>query len=423
MTQFRSAIAWTLAGNTIYAGCQWAMLMVVAKLASAESVGAFALAFAITAPVMMLSNLQPRAVQATDARDKFAFGHHFALRIVTIAGALLVCLSVGWFRVSRPLVGVVVLIAAAKAVESMSDIMYGLMQRRQDMRSIAISMIAKGSLSVAVLGIVLYATASLPLACLGLAGSWAVILGLYDLRVVRGLLESSHTAMRPIWNWPALLSLAALALPLGLVMGVLSVHANVPRYFIGFSLGVAEVGAFSAMASLGIVGATVCSALGQVASPGLANDYAAGNQRPFLLTVAKLLIAALAAGIMGIVAAATWGSWLLTTLFRAEYGRLQEVFVLLMFSAGLSYLASVLGYALTAARRFYCQLPIFAIALAVSAAVCAWLTPRIGLRGAAIGAVAGSLTQTLGAGWALLSTAGVGIRARQRGVMTGPAPC
>ena len=413
MTPLRAAIAWTLLGNTIYAACQWAMLVVVAKLASAESVGSFALAFAVTAPVMMLSNLQLRAVQATDARDQFAFGHYLALRIVTIAGAVLACVSIGWFSVSAPIVSVVLLIAAAKAVESMSDILYGLMQRRQEMRSIAVSMIAKGILSVAALGTVLYATASLPLACLALAGAWALVLGLYDLRVVRTLLTSSRTALRPIWSWPALRSLAAVALPLGLVMGVLSLQANVPRYLVGASLTVADVGAFSAMASLGLVGATVCNALGQVASPRLANDYADGNQRPFLLTVGKLLVAALAAGIAGIVVAATWGSWLLAALFRAEYGRLQEVFVILMFSAGLSYLASVLGYALTAARRFYCQLPIFASALAITVAVCAWLIPLMGLRGAAIGTVAGSLTQTLAAGWALYSTAGIGVGMRR----------
>ena len=31
MTPLRGAIAWTLAGNTIYAACQWGMLVVVAK--------------------------------------------------------------------------------------------------------------------------------------------------------------------------------------------------------------------------------------------------------------------------------------------------------------------------------------------------------------------------------------------------------
>src|SRR6185295_4930667 len=100
-------------------------------------------------------------------------------------------------------------------------------------------------------------------------------------------------------------------------------------------------------------------------------------------------------------AASTAGGWLLTKLFRPEYGRLQSVFVLLMISAALSYLASALGYALTAARQFRPQLAIFAAALLVTTAVCALLVPRMGLAGAAIGAATGSLTQTLGAAWAL----------------------
>src|SRR5262249_54015187 len=161
MTPLRTAVAWTVAGNTIYAGCQWAMLMVIAKLGSADAVGAFALAFAVTAPVMMFSSLQLRVVQATDAQAEFAFGHYLAVRLVTTGAALLVCACAGWFGAGRGSFGVVLLVALAKAAESLSDVLYGLMQRRQDMRSIAISMIAKGCLSLAVLGAVLFLTGSL----------------------------------------------------------------------------------------------------------------------------------------------------------------------------------------------------------------------------------------------------------------------
>ncbi len=407
MTPLRAAIAWTLAGNTIYAACQWGMLVVVAKLASADSVGSFALAFAITAPLMMLSNLQLRVVQATDARNQFAFGHYLALRLVTIGVALPACLWAGYVSGNRAVLAVVALISLAKAGESLSDILYGLMQRHRDMRSIAVSMIVKGAASLVALGSVLYFTGSLTLACLALACSWALVLGLYDLPVSRTLMSALQSPMKPIWNWAALGSLAAVSFPLGLVMGVLSLHANTPRYFIGASLTVSDVGAFSAMASLGVAGATICNALGQVASPRLANDYADKNQRAFLLNVTKLLGVAAALGIGGVTVAFTAGGWLLTKLFRPEYGRLQNVFVLLMISAGLSYLASAIGYALTAARQFRPQLPIFAAALLVTTAVCAVLVPRVGLPGAAIGAAAGSLTQTLGAAWALLSTVGV----------------
>ena len=57
---FRVKFPWTLLGNVIYAGCQWSMLVVLAKLGSSEMVGQFALGLAMNAPVFMFANLQPR---------------------------------------------------------------------------------------------------------------------------------------------------------------------------------------------------------------------------------------------------------------------------------------------------------------------------------------------------------------------------
>src|SRR5947209_14419504 len=78
----RANFSWTFIGNIVYAGCQWAMLVVLAKLGSPELVGRFALGFAVTAPVVMLTNLQLRGVQATDARQEHRFGEYLALRLV-----------------------------------------------------------------------------------------------------------------------------------------------------------------------------------------------------------------------------------------------------------------------------------------------------------------------------------------------------
>src|SRR4051812_45337492 len=81
---------WTLAGNLIYAGCQWGMLVIIAKLGSAELVGQFALGLAITAPVLMFSNLQMRGIQATDAKREYSFGDYLGLRLLTTLLALLI---------------------------------------------------------------------------------------------------------------------------------------------------------------------------------------------------------------------------------------------------------------------------------------------------------------------------------------------
>ena len=66
--------SWGVVGNLAYAGCQWGMLVVLAKLGSAEMLGQLALGFAITAPVFLLTSLSLRAVLVTDATVQIPAG-------------------------------------------------------------------------------------------------------------------------------------------------------------------------------------------------------------------------------------------------------------------------------------------------------------------------------------------------------------
>ena len=66
----RQNFKWNFVGNFVYGACQWGMLVVLAKLTSPEMVGRFALGLAITAPIVLLSQLQLHGVQETDARDE-----------------------------------------------------------------------------------------------------------------------------------------------------------------------------------------------------------------------------------------------------------------------------------------------------------------------------------------------------------------
>ena len=82
--------------NGIYAFCQWGMLVVFAKLGSPEIVGQFALASAIITPVIMITNMQLRGVQATDARKEYFLSDYMMVRILSATVAFLVILGPDW---------------------------------------------------------------------------------------------------------------------------------------------------------------------------------------------------------------------------------------------------------------------------------------------------------------------------------------
>jgi O-antigen/teichoic acid export membrane protein len=85
----------------------------------------------------------------------------------------------------------------------------------------------------------------------------------------------------------------------------------------------------------------------------------------------------------------------LTLLYRPEYAERGYLFLLLMVAAGIGYVASFLGYAMTAAQYFRVQLPLFAVATGISALTCLWLIPSQGTIGAAIAAIVSAIVQAI----------------------------
>ena len=399
--------SWNLVGNVVYAGCQWGILVVLAKLTSPEMVGLFALGLAVTAPIIMLSQLQLRGVQATDANDEYAFGHYLALRLLTTALALLIIIGVIWVGSYSPNTALVIFVVGlSKAFESISDVYYGLMQRHERMDRIAKARLIKGPLSLAALWLLVYVTGDVLWGVIGLAAVWLVILLIYDVRNAAVILRESRSLqgksfvdkeeMRPDFEPRRLAHLAWLALPLGLVMALISLNTNIPRYFIEHELGTAELGIFAALAYLMVAGNTLVSAMGQSVTPRLAKYYAAGDLDGYKHLLARMLGMGVLLSIAGVLVSVFAGHQLLSLLYRHEYALYNNILIWLMIVAGVSYITSFLGYGMTAARYFRVQLPLFMVVVAVTFGASLWLIPRFALTGAALAMGVGALAQLVG---------------------------
>ncbi|MBD6616770.1 oligosaccharide flippase family protein [Komarekiella sp. 'clone 1'] len=406
---------WTFAGNMIYAGCQWGMLVVLAKLGTPEMVGRFTLGLAVTAPIILFSNLNLRAVQATDAKQQYRFGDYLLLRLITIVLAVVVIVGltfVGGYRGETALV--ILVIGLAKGIESISDVFYGLLQQRERMDRIAKSMIFKGLLSLIALGGAVFITKSVAWGTVGLAFVWLFILIVYDIPISVKLigvnsLQACLTLVREFFKMPigrsprqidtkTLKELLWLTLPLGFVMMLISLQTNIPRYFIERFLGERELGIFAAIAYLQLVGITVVLALGQSATPRLAKYYASGDRSLFKNLLLKLIGVGVILGAVGVLLALVVGQEILTILYKPEYARYSSLFVGVMIAAGIGYIGSYLNFGITATRAFE-RFTIPYLLLTLLTVATSWLLiPNFGLVGAVwtlcIISIAGCLTST-----------------------------
>jgi O-antigen/teichoic acid export membrane protein len=372
----RSGFAWTLAGNGVYASGQWAILSLFAKLGSREMLGEYALAVAITSPVAMLSHLNLRAVLATEIPEKHPFGDYLAVRLAATALGLVAIGVLSGTGGSASMCVAILAAGIAQSAENVSDIYYGAMQRRERMDSIARSMMARAVVSAAALGAVLAATRSIVPAMMALAGARVAVLLIYDRPV------GSRGERLARSGLGAQLAIVRAAVPLGIVLMLVSLTTNLPRYAIERRMGTPALGVFAAAASFMTAGNTVINALGQSATPRLARYFARPSRVRFLRLTLQLAGLALALGAAGVVVAALAGAPILRILYRAEYAQHARLLTQVMAAAIPAYAAAILGYAITSARAFDAQLPLFPV-VAASCGIAAWLLiPRFGLAGA-----------------------------------------
>ncbi|MDQ2949137.1 MAG: oligosaccharide flippase family protein [Acidobacteriota bacterium] len=395
----RQNFAWTTAGNFVYAGCQWAIVWLFAKLGNPEMVGHYALGLAVTAPLLMLGQLNLRAVLATDVSREHAVRDYCGLRLSVTALSLLaiaaICYAAGY---PRELSLVILAVGVAQSVEGVSDIYYGVLQLQERMERIAISMAARGTASVIAIGCGIYFTHSVLYSILALIAVRLLVLVLYDSRQALTDLPGATARVPGTFAFHARnqLHLVWVALPLGVVLMLGALSSNTPRYFIEHDFGSRELGIFSAIASLINVGKTLVNALGQAGMPRLAKLFARGELRPFAIMAGQLVGTGAAVGAGGVAIAAMFGRQLLTVVFKSEYAPYSTLLIALMISGAFDNVASLLGYTITAARSFRLQMPLLIAVAGVTVLTSFLLIPSQGLSGAALAVGAGAIVQIFG---------------------------
>ena len=392
----RANFAWTFIGNLIFSGCQWAILVILARFGTPDIVGQFALGLAICTPILIFSNLQLRVIQATDVEDKYSFGDYFWLRLVTTGLFFLIIAGItsfGGYHWSTRYV--ILLIGVAKCFESLSDVLYGFSQKYERLDRIAISMMIRGPLGLGAMVTAFYLTNSLLLGTAAWGAAWAFSFFLVDIpnafRLIKGLpIKPTHP-----W-WPTstkrVLHLAWVAAPMGWVVFVLSLSSNMPRYFLQSSLGESGVGLFSAVAALPGVLVLVINPLIHSVLPRLARLHSSKDHSFWSMIGNSLIIVSLG-GFLFIVAVATVGKPVLHRLYGEAYANLSWLLILLGVAVSAQNLSTVLGAGLTAMGRFQIQGIIFTIHCGLTCLFCFWFIPRYSLLGAGIATIASAILQ------------------------------
>lgn len=391
-----SGITWSLLGILVAALAQWVVIVLLSRLGTPEMVGQYALGLAVSAPVVLLAGLALRTVQVTDTGHRFDFNDYLRLRVSGMIFALLLIGVVAAFVGSAHAV-VVMLVGIAKALDAIGDIFFGLFQRHELMRPIGISMMSNGLLTVVAMISLLALTGSIGWAVVGsvigsLAGSigycgWAAkplrAAEFTDADAADAETNKASLPRDPRAVLRRMGQLAVVAAPLGFASGLVSFSGNLPRYFIGHTLGAAALGIFAALAYVVLAANIVFAAISQMLLPRLTRLHAAGEFAVFTMLTLRLVLGTLAVGVVAVAIVIVVGPAVVRFVYGAPYAAHAEVLTVLTVAAVLGGTVFFLGTALSALRRFGNQLTAGLVMIAVTGIAGYVLVPRFGLIGAA----------------------------------------
>ncbi len=368
---------WLLLSNLFYAGCQYLMLIGIIKLTAPATVGIFAFALAVNAPIALFFSFSLRAVLISDPAERFSSVNYLHFRIATAAATFLSGVFFVLVTAAKgSLAHVIILIALIKAIESISDLIYGFLQKSAETAQIAKSMIIRGIFSAALSLIFLYWSREIEWLCFGWLVATVGTCVFYDWYLFRRYalaaraIESVDLKPNP-FDLSRYKALVFLALPLGLAAIFSSLEVNVPRYFIEGSLGMKSLGLFSALAYPLILVNQVMGSLAIAPSPRLARMIEKREFKLFRRLLQRLVAIAVAVSFGSSAIAITFGELILSKLNGPAYALEYRTFAVLSLATGAASIAIFFGAALSAMQAFKTKLILQFISLAAVVMACA----------------------------------------------------
>ena len=376
---------WVFAGNVVNSACQWAIVSVLAKLGSPEMLGTYALAMAVVMPVTSLAQLQMRPIYVTDAARRFPFGEYLSTGLLASLLGLLVILVWSLAGGYGPgVVPVILLLGLSRSLDNPSEMFRGYCQKLERMEFVGLGMMLRGVTSLGAMVTAIALTGDLVIGAAALVAVAVLRLFTYEIPVARHLARTADgpSVLRPRFAPQSVRRILAMGLPLGLAYFLSLAGGSIMRLTLEAHHGKDILAYFAAAAYPLAVGTMVAGSLGQSASPRLSRFFRT-DRRAFLALLGKMLTLAMGLGLLVLGGVWLLGDWALRILYRPEYATYHTEFIIIAGGSVFLFLASMLGYALTASRVFRLQL-LAAVLACAAAALASWLLiPAGGIRGAA----------------------------------------
>lgn len=392
---------WTLGGNVIGTGCQWLLIVLLAKLTNPGIVGQLALALAVAGPITFFADFRLRLLYVTDHKGAYDLSEMLGLRVILLCAAVaIVTITCLIAHFSLSVTATVLIVAFSQLTDFLSETYYGELQKRERMDRVAKSLVARNVLAACGFTAIIYLTRNLVLATIALVVARCLVLVFYDSATA----VLGKALVRPAWNRQRQWTMFVAAVPLAIVALLVSLTGYIPRYVLEADLGKTELGIYSAINYIPAGCGLVVSAIGYAVFARLARHFGNGELADFKKLLAKIVLIYAGIGVSGVLVSVVMGPTVLRIVYGPIYAEKADILRWLMIVAAVQTITTAVQCGITAASRFAIQVPLFATVAFLSFAGCYVLIPRYKLEGAAMAVLIATCVQLCASTTIMLTT-------------------
>ena len=378
--RFRSNFIWNMLGTGFNAFNSLFLLIAVTRINGINDAGIFTIAFSTACILYVVGIYAGRVFQVTDSNKNvtdidYIYNRVFSCSIMIILTIVFVILKKYDIYKST----IFILLSFYKCFEAFSDVLYGIMQKRDLLNIVGKSYFIKGLLSVFTFVLVDIITKNMIFSCISIIIIWIAVLIFYDIKNIKKLVDfetkiNFNNISGIFKNGFFVFAITFLGLYI----------MNAPKYAIDNFL----TEDIQAIFGIIIMPATVMALVGQFVMHPYLNDivdlYNNGEIRKLKILISKIIIYIVAFGIIASFLAYFLGTQVLTLIYGIDLSSYQIHLVAIIIAATLYNIGIIYSSVLTTIRKTFIQFIVYILVSLVALIFSYILTLRNGINGAVL---------------------------------------
>lgn len=343
---------WNTIGTFLQNAMSPLLLVAITRMNGIDTSGIFSFAFSISIVLFAFGLWGGRAYQVSDIKKEFHHRSYIVARILLaiamIVGAVLFVFANGYDQDKST---VIIVLVAFKAIESVADSIYGVIQVHNGLSFVGKSLIYKSILGFALFMLVNLYTHDIIFSSLAIMTVNLLFVLFYDARIARKFedIRIRFGSIRMYTREAAVIIKRTSAIFAVTFLATFSI--NIPRFFID-KYDSDQIGYFGILAMPITLIALFMSFVLQPNMVQLSNMYGHGKYREFKKVITKVMGVTLGFGVVTAIGAFVFGVPLLNGVFGVDFSQ-HEIELMVMIIGGIANaFVAIFIVLLTIMRRF-----------------------------------------------------------------------